>query len=235
MVRASIGSVRILERRLGRLAGKADAMLETVAKRERLLGEMLQLGRKIDARWEALARQGPSKEDADKLRASIEATEQAQIERLRGECGRALDTVGSWFEEAHRCLLEGAEIAPQLLRHAEQAGKIWLQRDRSASQLRLVILRIRELLHEAIGQLRPPVAALPEPSGGGADLPEGKADDSLLTVAEAAQRLTISAKKLYRLAAQGRIPHVRLGRSLRFRRADLDRWLEQRVVRPRWR
>ena len=234
MARASIGSFRILERRLGRLAGKADAMLETVAKREQLLSEMLQLGRKIDARWEALARQGPSQEDSDKLRASIEATEQAQIERLRRECDRALDTVGSWFDEARRCLLDGAEIAPQLLVHAEQAGKIWLQCDRSASQLRLAILRIRELLHQAIGQLRPPVDALAEPRAPGAARSEGKAADALLTVAEAAQRLTISAKRLYRLAAQGRIPHVRLGRSLRFRRADLDRWLEQRVVRPRW-
>lgn len=234
MARASIGSFRILERRLGRLAGKADAMLETVAKREQLLSEMLQLGRKIDARWEALARQGPSQEDSDKLRASIEATEQAQIERLRRECDRALDTVGSWFDEARRCLLDGAEIAPQLLVHAEQAGKIWLQCDRSASQLRLAILRIRELLHQAIGQLLPPVDALAEPRAPGAARSEGKAADALLTVAEAAQRLTISAKRLYRLAAQGRIPHVRLGRSLRFRRADLDRWLEQRVVRPRW-
>ncbi|MGQ9768815.1 MAG: helix-turn-helix domain-containing protein, partial [Anaerolineae bacterium] len=230
----SIGSLRILERRLGRLAEKSAAMLQTVAKREQLLGEMRQLGFKIDARWAALARQGPSLEDADKLRASIDATEQAQIERLRSECDRALDTVGSWFEQARRCLLDGAEIVPQLLVHAEQVGKVWLRRDRSASQLRLAILRVRELLADAIEQLRSPMAAPPDPRAAGALLPEGKGDDALLTVAEAAQQLTISAKKLYRLAAQGRIPHVRLGRSLRFRRADLDRWLEQRVVRPRW-
>lgn len=174
-----------------------------------------------------------TQEDADKLRASIEATEQAQIERLRSECDRALDTVEGWFEEARRCLLDGAEIARQLLAHAEQVGKSWLERDRSAMQLRLAILRIRALLEDAIRQLRPPGPGLAETSTAGVGPPEGRRDDALLTVAEAAQRLTISAKKLYRLAAQGRIPYVRLGRSLRFRPADLDRWVEQRVVRPR--
>ncbi len=56
--------------------------------------------------------------------------------------------------------------------------------------------------------------------------------EELLTVREAAKLLTISAKKLYRMAALGRVPHVRLGRSVRFRREDLERWIQQQSVHP---
>lgn len=47
----------------------------------------------------------------------------------------------------------------------------------------------------------------------------------LLTVNEVAAQLQISSKHLYRLTAQKRIPHLRVGGSLRFRQEEIDAWL----------
>ena len=48
--------------------------------------------------------------------------------------------------------------------------------------------------------------------------------EGMWTVDEAAQHLRVSKSWLYRQAAAGQVPVVRLGRSLRFRRTDLDAW-----------
>jgi excisionase family DNA binding protein len=54
-----------------------------------------------------------------------------------------------------------------------------------------------------------------------------KTDPVLLTVAAAAEMLTVSVPTLRRMIAAGRTPQpVRLGRALRFRRADLLQWVE---------
>jgi excisionase family DNA binding protein len=45
--------------------------------------------------------------------------------------------------------------------------------------------------------------------------------ERLLTVADVAQRLSVSTKTIYRLRADGEIGHVRVGGSLRFRLQDL--------------
>ncbi len=50
---------------------------------------------------------------------------------------------------------------------------------------------------------------------------------SLLTVAEAATILRLSRKTAYKLVNTGDLPAVRIGGSLRIRRVDLDRLLEQ--------
>ena len=47
---------------------------------------------------------------------------------------------------------------------------------------------------------------------------------------EAAAYLSVSRTTLYRLVRTG-LPHVRLGRSLRFRSADLDGYLEEKITR----
>jgi len=49
-------------------------------------------------------------------------------------------------------------------------------------------------------------------------------EPGLWTVAQAAQYLQISTVWLYKHAAAGLVPVVRLGRNLRFRKADLDAW-----------
>lgn len=51
---------------------------------------------------------------------------------------------------------------------------------------------------------------------------------------EYAARVTgIRVSTLYSLVCQRRIPHIRLSRRMvRFRRADLERWLQSRAVEP---
>ena len=51
------------------------------------------------------------------------------------------------------------------------------------------------------------------------------ADREVLTVAECASFLRISRNKAYDLINEGRLPHIRLGRSLRVPRRGLDAWI----------
>ena len=50
--------------------------------------------------------------------------------------------------------------------------------------------------------------------------------DELLTVKEASRILSLSISTLYAFVHQKRIPYVKLGKSLRFRRNDLEQWVE---------
>lgn len=51
-------------------------------------------------------------------------------------------------------------------------------------------------------------------------------DDPILTVRELARELRISESKLRRLAAQNRVPCIRIDGCLRFRASDIQRWLD---------
>jgi excisionase family DNA binding protein len=51
---------------------------------------------------------------------------------------------------------------------------------------------------------------------------------SLLTPREAAKSLAISPRKLWALTSSGDIPHVRIGRSVRYRVETLNEFLSQR-------
>ncbi len=48
------------------------------------------------------------------------------------------------------------------------------------------------------------------------------ASDEILTPQEAADRYKVSKRTIQRLAAEGRVPALRVGGSLRFRVADLE-------------
>lgn len=54
----------------------------------------------------------------------------------------------------------------------------------------------------------------------------------LLTVAEVAEMLRVSTMTVYRLIRTGQLPAVRVGRSYRVRRGDLESYLEEQTVRP---
>lgn len=60
------------------------------------------------------------------------------------------------------------------------------------------------------------------------------ADDGLLTTAQVLEFLQIGRTKLWGLVREGQIPAFRIGDgpngSLRYRRADVVRWLERRRV-----
>ncbi|MCK4414322.1 MAG: helix-turn-helix domain-containing protein [Candidatus Eisenbacteria sp.] len=48
--------------------------------------------------------------------------------------------------------------------------------------------------------------------------------ERLLSVAEAAEILRISVSWVYRNTKRGRLPHLRVGRSIRIDPRDLERW-----------
>ncbi len=52
----------------------------------------------------------------------------------------------------------------------------------------------------------------------------------LLTARQAAQVLAISPRKVWSLTASGEVPHVRIGRSVRYSTADLQRWIDERRI-----
>ena len=54
-----------------------------------------------------------------------------------------------------------------------------------------------------------------------------------LSTREAARYLNISLPTMYRLLKAGELPYLRIGRILRFRLEDLDRFLESRVIPAR--
>lgn len=57
-------------------------------------------------------------------------------------------------------------------------------------------------------------------------------DDVFLTTEEVLEYLHVNLRTVYRLIKAGKIPAVRVGRQWRFRRADLDAWLDnQRTSR----
>ena len=51
-------------------------------------------------------------------------------------------------------------------------------------------------------------------------------DDTFLTTEEVLDYLQVNLRTVYRLIKAGKIPAVRVGRQWRFKRADLDAWLE---------
>ncbi len=50
--------------------------------------------------------------------------------------------------------------------------------------------------------------------------------DRLMTVQEVAEYLQCSLSTVRRWVARGKVPHYRMGKLVRFRRAELDRWLD---------
>jgi excisionase family DNA binding protein len=54
----------------------------------------------------------------------------------------------------------------------------------------------------------------------------------LLTVAEVAEMLRVSTMTVYRLIRTGELPAVRVGRSYRVKKTDLERYLDEQMVRP---
>jgi excisionase family DNA binding protein len=55
----------------------------------------------------------------------------------------------------------------------------------------------------------------------------GPLSEPLLTAHDAAKLLSVPKSTLYELVRSGGLPHIRLGRGLRFTRAELGRWVEE--------
>src|SRR2546421_2127629 len=56
-------------------------------------------------------------------------------------------------------------------------------------------------------------------------------DETFLTTEEVLEYLQVNLRTVYRLIKAGKIPAVRVGRQWRFRRTDIDGWLDDQ--RPR--
>ncbi len=54
------------------------------------------------------------------------------------------------------------------------------------------------------------------------------AKDELITIKDVAEFLQIAEKTIYRMAADGKIPGFKVGGSWRFRRKEIENWLESR-------
>jgi len=52
-------------------------------------------------------------------------------------------------------------------------------------------------------------------------------DSEIMTVRDVAEYLRMSEAKVYKLAKEGALPVVRIGKTWRFRKDLLDDWLEQ--------
>ncbi|MBM3215288.1 helix-turn-helix domain-containing protein [Candidatus Poribacteria bacterium] len=57
--------------------------------------------------------------------------------------------------------------------------------------------------------------------------------DRLLSVREVAALLNVQPKTIYHWTQAGGFPYVKVGRLLRFHRADVLRWVEKTTYRPR--
>jgi len=53
--------------------------------------------------------------------------------------------------------------------------------------------------------------------------------DQILTLKEVAAYLKLAEKTAYKLAAEGKLPGFKVGRSWRFRREDIQRWIEEKL------
>ncbi len=63
----------------------------------------------------------------------------------------------------------------------------------------------------------------------GAPEDEETMSETILTIKEVADYLKVTERTLYRLAQEGKIPAFKVGGSWRFRRDDLDRWIEDQT------
>jgi excisionase family DNA binding protein len=54
-------------------------------------------------------------------------------------------------------------------------------------------------------------------------------EDTLLNVKQVAQYLQLKESTIYSWAQDGKIPAIKIGRTWRFRRSDLDAWLQRHL------
>ncbi len=54
-------------------------------------------------------------------------------------------------------------------------------------------------------------------------------DDPILTVRQVADYLQLSKSKVYYMIQRRKIPYIRLGKNVRIRKSDLERWIESHL------
>ncbi len=56
-------------------------------------------------------------------------------------------------------------------------------------------------------------------------------NNDIMTIKEVAAYLKLTEKTAYRLTAEGKIPGFKVGGSWRFKRSDIERWIEEKKNR----
>ncbi|MES9983560.1 MAG: helix-turn-helix domain-containing protein [Candidatus Thiodiazotropha sp. 6PLUC6] len=56
-------------------------------------------------------------------------------------------------------------------------------------------------------------------------------NDQILTLKEVAVYLKLAEKTAYKLAAAGKLPGFKVGGSWRFKREDIDHWIEEQKIK----
>jgi excisionase family DNA binding protein len=57
--------------------------------------------------------------------------------------------------------------------------------------------------------------------------------EQLLTPQQIAEKLGVAISTIYQWTHTGYIPHIKLGRFVRFRESDIEKWLNSRVQKGR--
>ncbi len=58
-------------------------------------------------------------------------------------------------------------------------------------------------------------------------------ETDILTVKELSEYLKLNEKTAYRLAAKGDIPGFKVGGSWRFRKSEIDQWIEENRIKEK--
>ncbi len=87
----------------------------------------------------------------------------------------------------------------------------------------------RRALGELEDALREFEGSLPDETSG---RPDGRGGLELLSIADVCRTLGMGKSWTYRRLKSGEIPSVKLGRSIKVRREDLEEYLESRRYRP---
>jgi excisionase family DNA binding protein len=96
--------------------------------------------------------------------------------------------------------------------------------------------RLKETLRshrEALDELESALLECEESIGGEAqERPQERQGLALLSIAELCQELGMGKSWIYRRLRSGEIPSVKLGRSIKVKRSDLEEYLEKQRFRP---
>ena len=57
--------------------------------------------------------------------------------------------------------------------------------------------------------------------------------EKLLTAKQVSELLEVKTATVYDWVSRGVIPYVKLGRLIRFKKAEIFRWVESRTIRPK--
>lgn len=221
MAESSLAASR---RNFSELTGQCEDLLSQLNRRAGLLAQMRSLGDRIDEAYAAFA--SSPRTEADRLRLSQrQAKVQASIESLRLKADAILAGWWDFHKAVGEELVEMARHAPAVLSAAKTFKKLPTPND---SEPKLQVLQVRELLNKALA-----LSTAPEPPSAPAKPERARQAEGMMTAKEVGLLCGLSDKTVYRLAKEGRVPYVRIQSSLRFRRTDVDRWIDAKSFQPK--